>query len=123
MTATNQQQLGNTLWKIADDLRGAMIADDFRDDMLSFLFLRYRSDNDETATKKEQGRDYPDVGGDARKTPEPTQRGANRKNHRHLPEPHRGTPLLPPGGHGRDREERLQPQPLSLEPVRGGGSL
>ena len=60
------QQLGNTLWSIADQLRGAMDADDFRDYMLSFLFLRYLSDNYETAAKKELGRDYPDVGGDAR---------------------------------------------------------
>ena len=59
MTDTNQKQLGNTLWKIADDLRGAMNADDFRDYMLSFLFLRYLSDNYETAAKKELGRDYP----------------------------------------------------------------
>jgi len=36
-----QEQLGNKLWKIADDLRLAMNADDFRDDMLSFRFLRY----------------------------------------------------------------------------------
>jgi type I restriction enzyme M protein len=63
------QQLGNTLWSIADQLRGAMDADDFRDYMLSFLFLRYLSDNYETAAKKELGRDYPDVGGDARKVP------------------------------------------------------
>ena len=40
MTENDQKELGNTLWKIADDLRGAMNADDFRDDMLSFLFLR-----------------------------------------------------------------------------------
>ncbi len=40
MTDTNQKQLGNTLWSIADQLRGAMDADDFRDYMLSFLFLR-----------------------------------------------------------------------------------
>lgn len=45
MTDTNQKQLGNTLWAIADQLRGAMDADDFRDYMLSFLFLRYLSDN------------------------------------------------------------------------------
>jgi type I restriction enzyme M protein len=38
-----QQQLGKTLWNIADNLRGAMNADDFRDYMLSFLFLRYLS--------------------------------------------------------------------------------
>jgi len=37
-----------------------MDADDFRDYMLSFLFLRYLSDNYETAAKKELGPDYPD---------------------------------------------------------------
>jgi len=42
MTDTNQKQLGKTLWGIADQLRGAMNADDFRDYMLSFLFLRWR---------------------------------------------------------------------------------
>ncbi len=69
MTEQNQKQLGNTLWSIADQLRGAMDADDFRDYMLSFLFLRYLSDNYEMAAKKELGKDYPDVGGDARKVP------------------------------------------------------
>jgi type I restriction enzyme M protein len=73
MTEQNQKQLGNTLWSIADQLRGAMDADDFRDYMLSFLFLRYLSDNYETAAKKELGKDYPDVdaelGGYARKVP------------------------------------------------------
>lgn len=59
MTALEQQQLGKTLWAIADDLRGAMNADDFRDYMLSFLFLRYLSDNYEAAAKKELGEDYP----------------------------------------------------------------
>ena len=60
MTDQEQQQLGKTLWTIADDLRGAMNADDFRDYMLVFLFLRYLSDNYEQAAKKELGRDYPD---------------------------------------------------------------
>lgn len=69
MNDTNQKQLNQTLWSIADQLRGAMDADDFRDYMLSFLFLRYLSDNYEIAAKKELGRDYPDVGGDARKVP------------------------------------------------------
>jgi type I restriction enzyme M protein len=59
MTDTNRKQLGQTLWSIADQLRGAMNADDFRDYMLSFLFLRYLSDNYEIAAKKELGRDYP----------------------------------------------------------------
>ncbi|WP_299845838.1 type I restriction-modification system subunit M N-terminal domain-containing protein [uncultured Jannaschia sp.] len=50
-----QKQLGKTLWNIADTLRGAMNADDFRDYMLSFLFLRYLSDNYEAAAKRELG--------------------------------------------------------------------
>ena len=58
MNDTQQKELGKTLWGIADKLRGAMNADDFRDYMLSFLFLRYLSDNYETAAKKELGRDY-----------------------------------------------------------------
>lgn len=59
MTKEELNQLGKTLWDIADKLRGAMNADDFRDYMLSFLFLRYLSDNYEQAAKKELGRDYP----------------------------------------------------------------
>lgn len=62
MTDNSQKELGNTLWKIADDLRGSMNADDFRDYMLSFLFLRYLSDNYETAAKKELGKDFPAKG-------------------------------------------------------------
>jgi type I restriction enzyme M protein len=69
MTDTNQKQLGNTLWKIADDLRGAMNADDFRDYMLSFLFLRYLSDNYEAAAKRALGRDYPKENEDDRQVP------------------------------------------------------
>ncbi len=59
MTAQNQQRLGKTLWAIADQLRGAMNADDFRDYMLAFLFLRYLSDNYEAAAARELGPDYP----------------------------------------------------------------
>jgi type I restriction enzyme M protein len=59
MTENNQKQLGKTLWAIAIQLRGAMNADDFRDYMLSFLFLRYLSDNYETAAQRELGPDYP----------------------------------------------------------------
>ena len=58
MNDTQQKQLGATLWGIANKLRGAMNADDFRDYMLSFLFLRYLSDNYEEAAKKELGSDY-----------------------------------------------------------------
>ena len=52
MTQKEQDQLGKTLWAIADDLRGAMNADSFRDYMLSFLFLRYLSHNYEESVKK-----------------------------------------------------------------------
>jgi type I restriction enzyme M protein len=69
MTDRDKTQLGKTLWGIADDLRGAMNADDFRDYMLSFLFLRYLSDNYEAAAEKELGRDYPQVEGDDRRVP------------------------------------------------------
>ena len=69
MTDHDQKQLGKTLWNIADQLRGAMDADDFRDYMLSFLFLRYLSDNYETAAKKELGKDYPVLGAEDRRVP------------------------------------------------------
>jgi len=69
MNDRDKTQLGKTLWGIADDLRGAMNADDFRDYMLSFLFLRYLSDNYEAAVQKELGRDYPQVEGDGRRVP------------------------------------------------------
>ena len=60
MNDVQQKQLGSALWGIADKLRGTMNADDFRDYMLSFLFLRYLSDNYEIAAKKELGKDYID---------------------------------------------------------------
>ena len=69
MNDSNQKQLGKTLWNIADQLRGAMNADDFRDYMLSFLFLRYLSDNYETAAKKELGKDYPVLSANDRRVP------------------------------------------------------
>ncbi len=61
MTSGNQDILGKTLWGIANELRGAMMADDFRDYMLSFLFWKYLSDNYLRAAKKELGSDYPCV--------------------------------------------------------------
>ncbi len=64
-----QQQLGKTLWNIANTLRGSMNADDFRDYMLSFLFLRYLSFNYEEAAQKELGRDYPQVDDDEARQP------------------------------------------------------
>ena len=69
MTEQEKQQLGKTLWNIADQLRGAMNADDFRDYMLAFLFLRYLSDNYEAAARKELGGDYPVLDADDRRVP------------------------------------------------------
>ena len=69
MTEPDQKLLGCTLWAIADQLRGAMNADDFRDYMLSFLFLRHLSDNYEAAAKKELGRDYPEPAAGDRRAP------------------------------------------------------
>jgi type I restriction enzyme M protein len=59
MTLNNQNKLGKALWAVANELRGAMMADDFRDYMLSFLFWKYLSDNYLKAAKKELGSDYP----------------------------------------------------------------
>ncbi len=71
MTEQDQKQLGKTLWNIADQLRGAMNADDFRDYMLAFLFLRYLSDNYEVSARRELGPDYPTLapGNDDRRVP------------------------------------------------------
>jgi len=69
MTAQENHRLGKLLWSIADQLRGAMNADDFRDYMLAFLFLRYLSDNYEDAAKRELGPDYPDVEEGERRVP------------------------------------------------------
>jgi type I restriction enzyme M protein len=69
MTLDQQKKLGKTLWAIADKLRGSMNADDFRDYMLSFLFLRYLSDNYEQAAKEELGTEYPQENKEANATP------------------------------------------------------
>lgn len=69
MTQHEQKKLGKVLWAIANDLRGAMNADDFRDYMLSFLFLRYLSETYEQAAHKELGQDYPSAGTDDKRTP------------------------------------------------------
>ena len=69
MSEQDQIRLGKVLWAIADELRGAMNADDFRDYMLSFLFLRYLSDNYEEAAKAELGPDWPELPPEDRRSP------------------------------------------------------
>lgn len=45
MTDELKRQLADALWNIANILRGSMDADDFRDYMLCFIFLRYISND------------------------------------------------------------------------------
>lgn len=59
MTAGKQQEIGKALWTIANSLRGSMMADDFRDYMLSFLFYKYLSKKYLDAAQKELGKEYP----------------------------------------------------------------
>lgn len=61
MSRNTQNELGKILWDIANELRGSMMADDFRDYMLSFLFWKYLSDNYVKAARKELGSDYPET--------------------------------------------------------------
>lgn len=69
MTQEQLNRLGKTLWNIADKLRGKMNADDFRDYMLSLLFLRYLSDNYEIIVNKELGSDLPLLKEDDKRSP------------------------------------------------------
>ena len=59
LTKQEKDQLGRTLWSVADKLRGSMTADNFRDYMLSLLFYRYISARYEAAARKELGSDLP----------------------------------------------------------------
>lgn len=60
LTTQEKEQLNSTLWDIADQLRGSMNADDFRDYMLSLLFFRHLSAKYEAAARKELGSDCPE---------------------------------------------------------------
>lgn len=59
LTKQEKEQLFRALWNVADVLRGAMTADNFRDYMLSLLFYRYISARYEAASRLELGRDLP----------------------------------------------------------------
>ena len=60
LTKQEREQLFRALWNVADILRGAMTADNFRDYMLSLLFYRYISARYEAAARLELGRDLPE---------------------------------------------------------------
>jgi type I restriction enzyme M protein len=59
LTKQEKEQLFRALWSVADVLRGAMTADNFRDYMLSLLFYRYISARYETAARRELRSDLP----------------------------------------------------------------
>ena len=59
LTKQEKEQLFRALWSVADVLRGAMTADNFRDYMLSLLFYRYISKRYEEAARAELGSDLP----------------------------------------------------------------
>lgn len=59
LTKQEKEQLFRALWSVADVLRGAMTADNFRDYMLSLLFYRYISKRYEEAARIELGSDLP----------------------------------------------------------------
>ena len=44
MSEDQKQQLQSQLWKIANELRGKMNADEFRDYILGFIFYKYLSE-------------------------------------------------------------------------------
>lgn len=60
LTKQEKDQLFRALWSVADVLRGAMTADNFRDYMLSLLFYRYISKRYEEAARTELGSDLPE---------------------------------------------------------------
>ena len=59
LTKQEKDQLFRALWSVADVLRGAMTADNFRDYMLSLLFYRYISARYEDKARTELGSDLP----------------------------------------------------------------
>jgi len=69
MIEQDQACLGRVLWAIADELRDSINVDDFRNYMLSFLFLRYLSDNYERTAKSELGADWPELPADDHRSP------------------------------------------------------
>ena len=62
MTAKDLRQLHRQLWNVADELRGRMDADDFRDYILGFVFFKYLSEKVHTYAqallKTESGVDF-----------------------------------------------------------------
>lgn len=68
MSEKNQKQLEQQLWNIANDLRGKMDADEFRDYILGFIFYKYLSEKMHSFANKlllEDGIKYRDIDEDS----------------------------------------------------------
>lgn len=65
MTEAQKQRLEQQLWNIANELRGKMDADEFRDYILGFIFYKYLSEKQHLFANKlletEDVKDYPNV--------------------------------------------------------------
>ena len=65
MTEEQKQKLERQLWNIANELRGKMDADEFRDYILGFVFYKYLSEKQHIYADKlletEAVKDYRDV--------------------------------------------------------------
>ena len=60
LSKQEREKLFSTLWNVADILRGAMTADNFRDYMLALLFYRYISAQYESKVRQELGKELPE---------------------------------------------------------------
>ena len=61
MTSEQKKKLERKLWDIANELRGKMSADEFRDYILGFIFFKYLSEKMHIYANqilKEDGKDY-----------------------------------------------------------------
>ena len=65
MTEAQKQQLEQQLWNIANELRGKMGADEFRDYILGFIFYKYLSEKQHLCANKlletENIKEYADI--------------------------------------------------------------
>jgi len=65
MTEAQKQRLERQLWNIANELRGKMDADEFRDYILGFIFYKYLSEKQHLFANKlleiEEVKDYTKV--------------------------------------------------------------
>ena len=65
MTEAQKKRLEQQLWNIANELRGKMSADEFRDYILGFIFYKYLSEKQNIFANKlletESVKDYADV--------------------------------------------------------------